>query len=297
MTRTCITIPELPLTEVFPSVESLTIPFQSLYSIPSRIRESMPPFPTLPDTMTTTSPGFQFPEEFFPSLESVNWGEAVQSSQLFVILDLLIGSLTQFIAAIPIPDIPAIQASLADLLAFDPQPLLDMVRVPDFDWSLIPNLPELWPTVSTDGNSSLKQLQYAVIAYLEDITDVVLQLLDSFLAYLDSLELPYPSLPVFPTIPSLGEIEMALREQLPPYEFAGFPPLTIPEFHLPDSDNSDFKFEFDVKVIFQELNSYVIKSVTEYIQSLPLVGELLAILPTIEDMIGLIEFGEVCWDE
>tara|TARA_R110000796_G_scaffold14055_8_gene46140 strand:- start:945 stop:1850 length:906 start_codon:yes stop_codon:yes gene_type:complete len=301
MAQTCVTIPEFPAV-VFPTLDDLILPFKDFYAIPSWVRLDFPPFPTLPSMPACPTISLQMPTMYMPSMEGVVYAVALQAGQVLVIIDIIIGQLVSFIPAIPFPEMPGFpNIDLIALLTFDPMALLAAIRLPDFDFSLIPDMPELWPTLDMPDLSSLKALQYAVSNYITLITNTMLELLDSFLSYLDSLELPFPALPVWPTIPSMQDIKDAISAALVLPEwpgfitFPGFPPIPIVLPIRLDGLSFDLEFEHMINAAYQSMRQYIVQLVFEFIGTLPLI--VIPDLPTIADLVGAISIPEMCWEE
>lgn len=302
MTEICITPAEFPSSLIWPDVSSLIQPFTDMYSIPSPVRSNLAPFPEVPTMPTVPQINGQFPTISMPSLEGVMTAGGVQAGQVFILVDYLIGGLTNFIPAIPLPDMPGLPFSLSDLLSFNPTQLLEEIRLPGFDYSSIPNLPTLWPTSNIPEISSLQALQYSGVGMMELLTGSLLSLIASFLSYLDILELGYPILPVLPTIPTIEELAALLPPSptigdIPSLIVPGFPSLPFPDPLRPDGVFPNFDITTGVQCIYQDMNMFVIKTLSDYIESLPLVGPLLTGgFPTVGDLVGPFSVGEICYN-
>ena len=308
MVETCITPTPLPITDIWPAVSDLIITFSDMYSIPSIVRQGIlpfppfPAFPVLPNMPTVPSIDLQLPTMSMPSLEGVLTAAGIQSGQIFILIDFLIAGLTEFIPAIPLPTMPGLTATLADLLTFDPASLLVDIRDIAFDFSLIGNLPPLWPTVDIPDISSLQALQFSAEGMMQLLTGSLLTLIANFQSYLDDLELSYGALPTLPVIPTISEL-MALLPPIPTLAdiplllVPGFPSLVFPNPLRPDGIFSDFDVATGIQCIYQDMNMFIIKTLSDYIESLPVVGPFITgNFPTVGDLIGPFSIGEICYD-
>ena len=292
MPTICVTPPAMPSDLIWPDISSLVTPITDIYSIPANFRPniSLPAMPTMPKI------GDQLPTMSMPSLEGVMLGAGIQAGQIFILVDLLIGTLTDYIDAIPLPTMPGLPLTLADLLSFDPAALLAKIRAAGFDFTGIPNLPTLWPTVTAPDISSLQALQFSAAGMMEMLTGSLMELVGKFLAFLDDLELSYPAIPVLPTIPTIAELQ-AMMPKFGMPSIPGFPAFSFPSPLRPDGTFPDFELTVRIQSLYQEMSMFSIKTISDYIESLPIIGDAIAgTFPTVGDLIGPFSVGEICYN-
>ena len=93
-------------------------------------------------------------------------------------------------------------------------------------------------------------------------------------------------LPIPPTLPSVISIAIA-----------GFPaiPFAMPlklDGYIPDID-----IEYLIQSVYQDLRQFLIKTLTDFVVSLPLVGATIGTLPNIGTIVGALGLGTICYDD
>ncbi len=240
---------------IFPTIDTMLPAFQGISS-----SVVFPQMATVPSPLSSAMPTLNI-----PSVEVAYAATGAQMSLLVSQIDLVVGTLTQFIPAIPIPAIPGLPGfSLPDLLAFNPSSMLSAMQVPGFNFDAIPGLPTLWPTIGVPDWKAFAALQHAIANYLPLLTDLVLALVKVFLDFLKKLGKSFPGLPSLSNIPQVA-----------------LPTPLLPDMKIPDFETTYSQLSFQVNA-----SGFVVKTLAEYVQSLPLIS---LTIPTL----GVI-FPELC---
>ncbi len=226
---------------IFPTIDTV---LPSLQASASSI--VFPAMPTVPTPLSTAMPTLNI-----PSVEVAYAATGAQMGLLVSQIDAVIGVLTQFIPAVPIPAIPGLPGfSLSDLLAFNPSPLLSAMSAPGFNFSGIPGLPTLWPEIEAPEWKALSALQFAVAFYLPLLTDTILTLVKVFLDFLKKLGKSFPGLP----------------------SLSGAPGISLPSPLMPNMDIPNFETTYSMLSVKVNASGFVVKTLAEYVQKLPLIS-------------------------
>ncbi len=236
--------------DIFPTIDFLLPSFQGTQPI-------FPPMPTVPSPLSAS-----FPSLNIPSVELAYAATGAQMALSVSIVAVLIEQLTKFVPAVPIPAIPGLPGfGLPDLLAFNPSPLLAAVQVPSFNSSSIPGVPPLWSTINAPDWSSFEALQHIFADYLILLTDTILTLVKAFLNFLDDSKIPFPALTFPPSIPAVA----------------------LPTPLLSDMNVPEFTQTYTLLANKINTSGLLVKSLAEYVQSLPLIS---LPIPSMTDILG-----------
>ncbi len=240
---------------IFPTIDTMLPAFQAAAS-----SIVFPPMPTVPSPLSGS-----FPTLNIPSVEVAYAATGAQMGLLVSQIDAIIGVLTQFVPAVPIPAIPGLPGfSLPDLLAFDPSSMLSAMQVPGFNFSAIPGLPTLWPSINAPEWKAFAALQFVIANYLPLLTDTVLTLIKLFLDFLDDKGKSFPGLPSLTNIPGIS----------------------LPSPLMPTMEIPNFETTYSMLSIKVNSSGFTIKTLAQYVQSLPLIS---FPIPTLA-----IVFPEIC---
>ena len=312
----CIEFPNITdITNPFPSTADIIPSFTLAFTIPQPTFPELgipwPPtllLPALPTLPTLPAFDAQMPSISSPSAESVMAAGGVFTAQLLAVVDSTVAALVSFVPALPWPTIPGLpDFDLPALLAGDPDGLFAAIKVPNFDMAALIDplsdmLPPMWPDMDMPDQAFVQTIQVAVNNYFTLLIGTVTGLLDTFLALLDDLELPYPALPALPTLPTMTELVAMLPEapsldDLFNISVPGFPSFTLPTPLIPDTDKPQFNLTFGFERMFGEMQQSIIKTIADYILTLPLIDAVL-ILPTLADVLGALPaIPMVCSDD
>ncbi len=226
---------------IFPTIDTMLPAFQN-----SASTIVFPPMPTIPTPLSTF-----FPTLNIPNVEVAYAATGAQMGLLVSQVDVIIGALTKFVPAVPIPEIPGLPGfSLPDLLAFNPSSMLSALQAPGFNFSSIPGLPTLWPTINAPEWAAFAALQHAIATYLPLLTDTILTLVKLFLDFLDKAGKSFPGIPSLTNIPGVS----------------------LPSPLMPGMEIPNFQTTYSMLSIKVNSSGFVIKTLAEYIQKLPVIS-------------------------
>lgn len=293
----CIAIPNITdITAIVPTINDLLPSFTLPFSIPQialsnlglSVYDLIPPIPTLPSMPSPITAAM--PTLVMPQTESLLAAGGILQGQIYQLINEFIGKITAIIPAIALPEMPGLPGvTLPDLLVPDPAALLAMINVPGFDFSGIPNLPTLWPTIVIPELLPLMALQFASQGFVAALTTSCLTLLSSLLSFLHSSHISFPAAPTFPTMPTLADIE-ALLPPFPTWEdlqltIPGFPAFALPSPLVPSMSIPEVDFGIVMNYLQANCSTYLWQLLSDYALSLPLLGSTLA-FPTISVWLG-----------
>lgn len=294
----CITIPSLnDITDMIPNINTLLPAFTVPFSIPQlalsnlglNVLDLVPPIPAMP---TIGSPlEAQMPTLKMPQMSAVYAAAGVLQGQMYALINEFINKITTKIPAVAIPTVPGLPSiSLNDLLDCDPAALIALINVPGFNFSLIPNLPPLYPTLVCPELKAMTALQAASQAYIQSLTQTCLTLIQNFQSFLDKTHVKYPSLPTIPTVPTMAQILAMLPPQPTLSDLfltlPGFPAFSLPNPLTPTFSAPEINFPVGMNLLLNNCSSYILGLIMNYAQSLPVLGSLLS-FPTLTNLIGM----------
>lgn len=327
-----LTVPDITLNDdTIPDFNDIWASFTNPFTIPDTAWEDLgfpfPPtfaVPQIPDLPSFPSDyNFHFPTMSLPSMSALYGASSVVLGQISTIVKFILDKLKAFgqlfpatgILPISLPDWPGFSGSpgfdLDDLMEPNPLAFLDHIRMPDFDFSLIPNLPDLWPDMSMPDLSSFSSLQFAVLGYLTSLLTTITSTFNKVISYFSRLPSPI-SIPAFPTLPAIPTWEqiLAMLPEFPTLDdlkalFSGSPGFSFPgwedfQFDLPDPLIPDFDLpSFDLTFGWCQLLISMIgklmNDIVSWINNIPIIKAIIGAFPKIIDMIGDIPpFADVC---
>jgi len=291
---------------VYPTVDSIIQPImQGFYSVPWWGRQGLT-MPTLASMASCPWIGSQMPDVSMPSMEAIMYGMSVQSSQSLLLVDLVIGAITDLVPALPIPEIPGLGINLADLLSFNPEAILETITSDSFDidalTALIPNIPDMWEGISIKSVKAVKVLQYAVSNYISIMTNHILALVEMLLTLFDDLEIPYPAMPLFGAIPTMDTVKAAIEAALDLPTWPGFivigafPPIPFSFPIRVDGTSKQLDLEYLIGTCYQSMRQGALKLVLEWISTFPSPFTFPA-LPNVMTLIGELSIPVICYDD
>lgn len=254
------------VTDIIPTYDSLIELFEPLVGFdiewPSQLTL---PTPMWPDITSTAS-----------SLQATV--TEMLNSQLAGMISALIDPLIDYLGLTLediLPDIPGFLGitliQILDGTALNA--MIELIKLPDFDFSFIALLPlPIYLDIVTPVREALTAAQTAIAGYYQMLMTVISDLIAIIT---DDLELP--SLPTLPTMPTLDDI-LALLPDFPTFsdlinlELPVFGQLMalIPDPLIPSLSSPSYDFNQGLKLLYNAITNYIIKLITDFVESLPL---------------------------
>lgn len=328
----CIHFPNVSdIGDVIPDIGQLVVPFTQIFYVPQALLAELghyfPPTIFIPDWIATFSiPApitHVFGDLIIPSVEAALAAASSLQAQMVMVFKEMVRGLTTFISAIPFPTMPPFGMDFSDLLTFDISGFLAKMKLPEFDFSAILNLPELWVDLGIPSLKLIMALQTAVTGYFQSMIQHVINLLHPFLDLLNAMSLGSFSIPALPQMPSLADIykkmislvpeitlpalpsmadlEAAMKRiitekladiaslfdgimsMLPGFDFS----LNLPNPLLPDIHMPSFDFTYKMNSMFTKMTSIIQQKLVDFIDSLPLISDIIK-WPKISDWMGML---------
>jgi hypothetical protein len=293
------------ITDLIPDINQILPSFTNPFSLPpyACIDLGFPYpatnlLPAIPDLSTMAADfNLHMPDIQMPSFSSMYAAAGVLLSQIVMVINSLWSKVKQALSALgggyglAMPEWPGFpDFSLSDLVALNPLPLLANISMPDFDFSIIPDLPTLTNFISP-AMEIFHALQCSAADFMALIVDKIASMVSSICSLLAALELgsfslDIPSIPTYdqlmamlPPLPTLSDLNSLSIPQFPDFSL---PDPILPDFHIPT-----FEFSYGITQMIMSMLGSNVKKIVDLCESFPLwIGEIFTGFPKIPDWIG-----------